>query len=818
MKIVWLSNLESEDRQLVGNKAATLGILSQSGFPIPDGFCIAGEALQLGEDKWWAQVRRAYRQLAPDQAPVAVRSSAFAEDLPGASFAGQYVSVLNVHGEQELQEAIYRCWQGAHSRRVEAYSCNVPVTAPNHAAQIHFGGAAPDSGVSLPAPFAVIVQRQINATVSGTLFTQDPLSGDRSQMLIEAAPGLGNGLLGGHVSPLQVWIDRQGRVSLNSQPELLTIRQCQALADFGERVEQILGPGQDLEWALSEDKFYLLQARLITGRVPRLPLSQVWTRANVGEVLPNVVTPLTWSAFQVILQSNQYRPETHRESNTENRLHLSALRRRHGRMYIRLDALLDSFSYLPAVTPQVLGQVLGVELPAIAQNYARPAGPIVRLAQAMYWLDAAGICPRLAWLVKLLPPLPAAGPDQVKVLLHWAARCFQLHLKATAYAISAFGILERWLERRMPGEAEAILTAILRGDGNFHSATQGRDLWHLARQVKTYPALSDLLQSGLEWPVFAKAAAGMEGSDQFFGSFHSFLHAYGARAVGEFELAVPRWREDPSFVLAMLGNYLASNFREGQSDGDAIFQQRRAELNRVLSMVSLTEARILNHLVAVFQRYAAQRENLKYRLIEGFACLRESFLEIASQLLERGAIDQESDVFFLHLEEVFALQSGNTVDLLARSLVFERRCQHVIWEAQPVPELVLGNHHLPDTGKGLPGGLVLTGVGSSPGVVEGLARVLSDPAQARDFQPGEILVAPHTDPGWTPLFLICKAVVTEIGGFLSHGATVAREYAIPCVVNVRGVTAQIRTGDRVRVDGTHGRVTRMDNSSDSTGA
>jgi phosphohistidine swiveling domain-containing protein len=201
-----------------------------------------------------------------------------------------------------------------------------------------------------------------------------------------------------------------------------------------------------------------------------------------------------------------------------------------------------------------------------------------------------------------------------------------------------------------------------------------------------------------------------------------------------------------------------------------------------------------------YSEYVTFRENVKYRLVEGYFLLRQAFMKIGSELVAGGLLDKPEDIFFLSAPEVVA--RDNPVGR-KRELIRARREQHALWESTAVPDLIMGDdfetpaYCCSD----------LTGIGCSPGIGEGNARVLLDVSEAGLLQPGEILVSPHTDPGWTPLFLTCRALVTEIGGFLSHGATVAREYGIPAVVNVREATKRIRTGDFIRVDGTRGRIT-----------
>lgn len=882
--IFWLDQINPGDAARVGGKAANLARLYQAGLPVPYAFCLVpdwaerrGEGAEAGgaaisdgaatntipADGATAssELDEAWQRLAGFEQPgtlgsqVAVRSSAAGEDSQTASYAGQFETFLNVSGGPALHEAVQGCLEAANTARVHSYQA---------------GRGLPAGGSGM----AVLVQRQVDAAVSGVLFTRDPLSGEASRLLVEATPGTGEALVAGRVAPAQVALDRQGQALSTAGPELLGPAECQALARLAAQVEELLGPGQDIEWAIAGSQVYLLQARPIGahrvgaypvggrpagGRQPGLesspqagreatlqarpqppyPLSQIWTRANVGEVLPHAVTPLTWAVFQATLQGQ---PELIWQNGTDgDGFSLPAgrnagVRRLAGRVWIRLDALLDSFCYLPGVTPQVMEQVLGVDLPETAAGYTRPDGPAVRLARALFFMDAFGLAPYLAWLELQLPPQPPAGG--LEGLLAWTSGCFRLHLKVTGYAIAAFGVLAGRLAAWLPEEAGERLAAIAGrdlslGKDDLQTVAQGRELWRLAEGLRDDPGLLALVQTAQDWPEVIRQAGSLPTGRRFLASIKAFLAANGARTAGEFELAVPRWREEPAFVLEVLRKNLAALAaaptetapKTALPAAAAGRPPRAAAIRQVQAALTPRQRLFFNRMLAAYTRYATLRENVKYRLMEGYALLRQAFLEQGRNLAQAGVLAAEEDVFFLTPAEIRGLEpqmapGDREIDQVRRT-VAARRTQREHWEAQVTPEWVTGDGRPLVSGAlsgsapaaalaagdpdeaGLP---ALTGIACSPGVVEGRARVLHDLAQAAMLLPGEILVAPHTDPGWTPLFLSCRAVVTEIGGFLSHGATVAREYGIPCVVNVRGATAHIQSGDPIRVDGTRGRV------------
>jgi rifampicin phosphotransferase len=298
----------------------------------------------------------------------------------------------------------------------------------------------------------------------------------------------------------------------------------------------------------------------------------------------------------------------------------------------------------------------------------------------------------------------------------------------------------------------------------------------------------------------------LEGGRAFLDALEAFLEANGARAAGEFELAVPRWREAPGLVVELLMKYVQAQETGGLPGDAAGGRHRQAAIARITTTNRPLRRCVLRRLLASYAFYTTARENVKYRLMQGYALLRGLFLDLGSDLVSRGILDDAGDIFYLTPAQALAAAQRDDVLHSSREVVQLGKEQHEQWASQPAPGLVVegGRAFVDAPGDGL------AGIGCSPGIVEGVARVLSDISEADALRPGEILVAPHTDPGWTPLFLICGAVVTEVGGFLSHGATVAREYGIPAVVNVKGATTRIHTGDIIRVDGAAGRITVCD--------
>lgn len=818
----FVSIIDKDYTNLIGSKGKNLRILSKIGFDVPPAFCIISKAYerfvdntnlrkiihetlqddQLGfKDKSRKITNLILEPSIPEEIRTeleahdffkrpnlkwTVRSSSNLEDLDNTSFAGLYDSYLNLKDLDDIFTAIKKCWASLWNERAIIYRENNNL---NHE----------------KATMAVIIQEMVYSQYAGVVFTKNPRSENQDEMFLEYCEGLGERLVSGKITPYSCKIDKSSlTIHHLKMPDRKKFADddIRKLSKLALKVEDHFGSPQDIEWAFDGQIIYLLQTRPISSQIrsEQISMDGIWTRANIGEVLPNVITPLTWAVFRATLMncSDLALKPSEDIQNTDD-----GLKRIHGRGYIRLNHFLDSFCYLPFVTPKIMSRVLGINLPPKAQSYVRPSGVLVRLAQVGFILNALRIIPRLSWAVRQLPPLPQGELDQLEEIIIWNARCFNLHLKCTAYAIGAFGLLAHSLDHWLPSEAESLLPLILIGNENLQTAAQGISLWELAVYVQKNPKLKDILDNNYDWAIMAQYMSKVEGGSQFLTMFQAFLDANGARAAGEFELAVPRWREDPTFVLGVMRRFLYTDPTEPFTVDPAIRRSRQQKaISHIKASLGTFQQRFFTRILNSYSEFTTLRENVKYRLIEGYGLLRHIFLKMGNDLEVRGRLQNASDVFFITPSEILALIARDELAHQTTELILKRKAQHSNWQSQDAPDLIMRDSKediKPQTGE-------LFGIGCSPGQVEGVARVLKDTSESENLIPGEILVTPHTDPGWTPLFLSCKAVVTEIGGFLSHGATVAREYGLPAVVNVRGATMRIHTGDLIGVNGTTGQV------------
>ncbi|WP_327043151.1 PEP-utilizing enzyme [Micromonospora ureilytica] len=798
MHVIALSEVTATMTALVGGKAAGLGELIRHGEHVPDGFCLTTEAHRLGVIPT-AEVVAAYERLGAG--PVAVRSSATAEDLPDASFAGQQDTVLDVTGTVELIAAIEKCWDSLHAYRATAYR------------EAH--------GIDhQTVRMAVVVQRMVAPAVAGVLFTANPLTGRRDEMAVDAAPGLGTTVVDGAAAVDHYVLDDAARPAAGC----LTSAQLARLRATGERLQAHFGCPQDVEWAIdADDVLWLLQSRPITSLFPAPPRS--------GKPLPRVY--LEFGHVQGMLQ-----PVTPMGMSTlraQIAAMLAALGVRveivdiGGRLYGDLTDLARDRS-----SRKRLVKLLAVDFGPRAQAVMRHVLADPRFAPTSGGARRGG-APGAASLrtagravVGILRAL--ARPEAARNRMFQAIEQMRVRAAAPADLRTAADRLRFVQARDADDSADAIMwpivagmlatalpTALLKGvagpdeihavlGGMPHNVTIEMDLalWRLAQGA------GDHRQLLLDTPPAELAARYLRGTLPEIG-MAAFLDVYGHRGVAEVDLGVPRWAEDPTPVFAAVANYL--RVTDPQQGPDQRFQRAASAAETALrDLVARARrrrpvrGRMAGFLLRRARSLAGLREAGKFAGLYPLRETRRQLLLIGADLHGSGLLDQPDDIMFLTLDEVHtAVHQG--VDL--RGAVTARRAVHRReLRRRTVPVALLSDGT--DVETVLPGVSAgdgtLTGVGASAGRVTGPARVVHDPGTAH-VEPGDVLVAATTDPGWTPLFLTAAALVTETGAIMAHGPTVAREYGIPAVICVPDATRTITTGQLVTVDGGAGTVT-----------
>jgi rifampicin phosphotransferase len=875
------------DRALVGGKGANLGELTRAGLPVPPGFCVTTAAFDafmaacpdadasyaaleavLGQDANAArgaaeQMRRvlepipvppsvreaalvAWRALDVDAA-WAVRSSATAEDLPGASFAGQQDTFLNVRGADALLRAIQRCWVSLFTDRAVLYR-----------ARNGFG----HRGVKL----GVVVQRMVLPEVSGILFTADPVSGRRGTLSIDAGFGLGEALVSGLVNADLYRVDTasgallevrigdkalairplpEGGTSKDALPEsqrharVLDDASIKALADLGRRIQAHYGEPQDIEWCIEGGQPFIVQARPITTLYP-LPEPpptddglHVYASFGHFQMMTDPLPPLSIEVWRLLLSFQKVPPGA-------KPLESTSVTSAGSRIFLDLTALLRH-PILGRVFPKLVVHLYtdlgrGLMVAMARREFRRRGGwgatraigtflvPV--LARLVYRLligrperarpDIEAYTESL--IGKMAQRLAAAAPgadrlrEARRVLAEVFPRVFELVPAVIASGLLAQRLLEMLTRRGWIRASPDDLSAIERGLAGNVTTEMDLAVGDLADHVRRYPALAELFTQRAVSEAL-RLAPQVEGGAGWVEAWSQFMQRFGMRGPGEIDLARPRYVDEPApLVAAILGGLAtgvdAPAVGQHRAHHARLAEQAEAAAERIVEAarhgsLGALRARIVLRLVRLARTGSAMREHPKFTLVRVLALVRDVVLQAGAELVRRGSLASLDDAFLFRFDELIAaLQAASPPDL--RAMVQEARVR-LARDAQRFPPCVMASDgEIPTLAArtDLPPD-ALPGTPASSGVVEGIARVVLDPAH-EVLQKGEILVAPHTDPGWTPLFINAAALVTEVGGLMTHGSVIAREYGIPAVVSVSGATRRIVTGQRIRVDGTRG--------------
>ena len=843
---------------LVGGKAAHLGALSRvEGVRVPAGFCVTtaafrrimAEASSLGDPldrlsrlspddreairALSAEIRRTVEGIAVpgdlaaaitgalarlgEHAACAVRSSATAEDLPTASFAGQQDTYLNVVGPDAVLRHVSRCWASLFTERAVAYRLR--------------------NGIDGRAVrMAVIVQRMVLPDASGVLFTADPVTGDRRTATVDAVFGLGEALVGGLVNPdvFKVRGDevvartiaakrravraapsggtRQEAIDppLRERPAL-TDEQVLRLVRLGRRVEARFGRPQDIEWCRTGDDFQLVQSRPITTLfpVPEAPGegNRVYLSVGHQQMMTDAMKPLGLSMWRLTAMAPMVEAGGRLFVDATPRLTSPAQRAAFLEMIGRgdpltrdaLETLLERHDFLPA-TPD-----------------AAPAGPPPGGPPAPIETDPAIVTALIersrASIAALRRDIRAkSGPALFDFLLE----AFQEHKRVLADPLSMRVIMAGmeatwWLNdhlRDWLGEKNAADTLTLSAPGNVTSE-MGLALLDVADVIRPYPEVVAFLRN-VEDDGFLDELPKLTGGTEARRAIESYLDRYGMRCVGEIDITRPRWRERPATLVPVILDHVR-NFEPGAAkrrfaEGAEKARRKTEEvLDRLRALPDgerkADETRRMIDRVRTFIGY---REYPKYDIVSRYLIYKQALLEEAERLAAAGVLADKEDVFYLTFQEFHDAVRTRRVD---DGLIRRRKDEFRSYQALTPPRVLTSDgealsgayrrEHAP------PGALI--GLPVSAGVVEGRARVILDMADA-DLEPGDILVTPHTDPSWTPLFVAVAGLVTEVGGLMTHGAVIAREYGLPAVVGVADATRLIPDGRRVRVHGGDGYV------------
>jgi pyruvate,water dikinase len=774
-----LDAVEDSDRERVGGKGFALARLRQNGLPVPEGFVLtAGAGLDAPRRE---ALVAAYQRLGGS---VAVRSSSTAEDLERASFAGQYASVLDVRGEAAVVAAAERCLASAGDAAAYALALGAP------------------QGL-----MAVLVQRFVEPRAAGVVFTRHP--SDQTALLVESHVGRGELLVSGRVTPGRYVVDREtGAVREAAPGGGLDAASLGRLATLALAAERLFGAPQDVEWALGDDGPVLLQSRPITvdADTPTDARARRLTRANVGEVLPDPVTPLTWTTVCAFLEHG-FR-ETARSAgllpfDLEGHPFLVLHRRR---LYLNLSLSIDVGMRLPGISAAdaerlILGAASGGSRPSVPAS-ALPTLLVVALRLIALDRRLARDIAAAEALVHGLPPRDAvagAGPERLIAMLRELPAIGRAiattHIATSGASAVRLALLGRLSAAWARGEPGDLVNRLVAGLPDIASAAPALALESVAEEARGREDWWTCLASGAE--VCAQRFAAGELPKALAQRIAAFLAAYGHRAVSEGELSAASWEDDPRPLFLALEPLLTSARFSGFGHR-ARAEERAADEAAVLQRLGPLRRAIFRHVLRGAQDWVRERERTKSLAIGMVAHARRLARAAARQLAARGELRREDDVFFLTFEELCLSLEGHPPP---RATLERRRRRHEREGALPAPREVDLDAPPRDDAPGTS----WQGIGVSSGVGAGAARIVRAGELAR-LLPGEVLVAPVLDAALGPLLVSAAGAVAEIGGMLSHGSVVARELGVPCVVDLKDATRRIKNGDHVSVDGGSGSV------------
>ncbi|MEV6476616.1 rifamycin-inactivating phosphotransferase [Streptomyces sp. NPDC051657] len=870
-----LSEVDETRVAAVGGKGAHLGGLSRiEGIRVPDGFCVTTDAFRRAmadvppiderldelsrldpEDReaigtLSARIRRSIEETAVpgdiaaavssslvrfgEQAAYAVRSSATAEDLPTASFAGQQDTYLNVLGPTAVLRHISRCWASMFTERAVIYRQRNGI---DHRT-VHM---------------AVVVQRMVFPHASGILFTADPVTGNRKAATVDAGFGLGEALVSGLVNP-DVFTVRDGEVvskaiaakerAVHALPyggtrevavdarqrerPALTDEQAVRLVGLGRRIEAHFGRPQDIEWCLVDDGFRIVQSRPITTLFP-LPVIENSDERNDGEntdgnsggnrvyvsvghqqMMTDPMKPLGYSMWQLTAMVPMHEAGGRLFVDVTPRLASPTSR----------DSLLDVMGKGDPLVRDALETVLERDgfVPSLPD--AAPVGPPSTGAPAPIETDPAVVTELIGRSRTSVAALERdirtkRGP----ALFDFLQEAFEEHKRVLADPLSMRALMAGmdatwWLNDRLRewlGEKNVADTLTLSAPDNITSE-MGLALLDVADVIRPLPEVLAFLRDAehLQDATFLDELAKTEGGAEAREAIEAYLDRYGMRCVGEIDITRPRWSERPTTLVPVILDNVR-NFGPGAAEQRFEQGRRRARQKEqdVLSRLRALpdgdrKADETRRMIDRVRTFIGYREYPKYGIVSRYFVYKRALLAEAERLVRDRVLTEKEDAFYLTFQELHEAVRSNRAD---ERLIQRRKEAFRSYQALTPPrvltsdgEAVTGAYRRDDVPAG-----ALTGLPVSAGTVEGRARVILDMAEA-DLEAGDILVTTFTDPSWSPLFVGIAGLVTEVGGLMTHGAVIAREYGLPAVVGVERATRLIRDGQRIRVHGTDGYV------------
>jgi rifampicin phosphotransferase len=862
--VLSFQHIDKTKLPIVGGKGANLGELAGiDGMQVPDGFCITTEAYKkiiegtplINElldklsvlkveqrdaiSELSSAIRKAINVTAipaeiekevtlllhrfDEHNAYAVRSSATAEDLPTASFAGQQDTYLNIIGKEEILKHISKCWASLFTDRAVTYRIQ--------------------NGFDHRKVYlSVVIQKMVFPQVAGVMFTADPVNGNRKVVSIDASFGLGEALVAGLVNA-DVYKVRGGEVidkkvsakklavyalpnggtkEQEIKPEqqntpALTDEQIVQLESIGRKIETHFGRPQDIEWCLADGTFYIVQSRTITTLFP-IPEAgdqdnHVYVSGGHPQMMTDAIKPLGLSVHMLVTPAH--------------------MRKAGGRLFADVTAglaspvsrknLLDVLGQGDPLIKDALMNVLergdfikllpndAEDFNKIKSNKGMTAAEIQAQAGDDPYICASLVEKGRASIAALQQNIQTKEGDAVFGFIlediQQIKKDFVDNLRVVLAGMNAAAWLNEKIKEWL-GEKNVVDT-ISQSVSNNITSEMGLELLDVADVIRPYPEVIEYLQQ-IKDDNFLGGLVNLNGGQQTRDAITAFLNKYGMRCVGEIDITRTRWSEKPvALVPLILSNLRNQEPGASKRKFEQGLQQAMKKEQEILALLKQLpdgkqKAAEAKQMIDVVKNFAGYREYPKYNLVSRYFIYKQALLKEAARLMQANVLHEKEDIFYLTFEELREVVRTNAID---HELINKRKEEFKQFEKLTPPrvitsdgECVAGKYKRED----LPAGAII-GLPVSSGVIEGRARVILNMEDA-DLEEGDILVTTFTDPSWTPLFVSIKGLVTEVGGLMTHGAVIAREYGLPAVVGVENATQLIKDGQRIRVNGTDGYV------------
>ncbi|GJJ25883.1 phosphoenolpyruvate synthase [Bacillus velezensis] len=858
--VLGIHEIEKTQLLLVGGKGLHLGELSKiQGIQVPEGFCVTtagyrkaieqNETLQalLGQltmlkaenrDQIGEVSKKIRQTIMEAEIPsdvvkavachlsrfgekhaYAVRSSATAEDLPHASFAGQQDTYLNITGVDAILQHISKCWASLFTDRAVIYRMQ---NGFDHS-QVYL---------------SVIIQRMVFPQASGILFTADPMTGNRKLLSIDAGFGLGEALVSGLVSAdcykvqdgqiidkrietkkKAIYGRKEGgtetrEIDLDQQKiQTLTDEQILQLARIGRQIEAHFGQPQDIEWCLDRDTFYIVQSRPITTLYPVPEANDrenhVYISVGHQQMMTDPIKPLGLSFFLLTTAAPMRKAGgrlfvdvTHQLASPNVReVFLKGMGQHDPLLKDALMTIIERHDFIKPIhdkTAPIPGKG-NADMPDQAENDPAIVSDLIKSSQASIEELKQNIQTK-------------SGSDLFRFILEdiQELKNILFNPKSSVLIRTAMDA-SSWINEKMNewlGEKNAADTLSQSVPHNITSE-MGLALLDVADVIRPYPEVIAYLEN-VKDDHFLDGLVKFEGGQETHDAIYAYLNKYGMRCAGEIDITRTRWSEKPIALVPMILNNL-KNFESNASQRK--FEQGRQEalkkeqelLDRLKQLPDGEQkAKETKRMIQIIRNFSGFREYPKYGMISRYFVYKQALLKEAEQLAKAGVIHEKEDIYYLTFEELQEVVRTNKLDY---QIISTRKGEYKVYEKLSPPRVITSDGEIV-TGEykreNLPAGAI-AGLPVSSGVIEGRARVILNMEDA-DLEDGDILVTSYTDPSWTPLFVSIKGLVTEVGGLMTHGAVIAREYGLPAVVGVENATQLIKDGQRIRVHGTEGSI------------